>query len=64
VALPRRQLLFALLGAVAGLELDPLYVDTIIRRWQSFSGDRACHAETGQFFNQREAEGEAEHRGE
>ena len=47
-----------------GLELDPLYVDTIIRRWQSFSGDRACHAETGQFFNQREAESEAEHRGE
>lgn len=24
-----------------GLELDPLYVDTIIRRWQSWSGDVA-----------------------
>ena len=47
-----------------GLELDPLYVDTIIRRWQSFSGDQACHAETGELFHQRETESEAEHRGE
>ena len=38
-----------------GLELDPLYVDTIIRRWQAWTGDLACHAETGQAFDQREA---------
>jgi DNA modification methylase len=33
-----------------GLELDPLYVDTIIRRWQAHSGDVARHASTGQSF--------------
>jgi DNA modification methylase len=34
-----------------GLELDPLYVDTIVRRWQAFTGDRAYHAETGRTFD-------------
>ena len=27
-----------------GLELDPLYVDTIIRRWQAATGEKAKHA--------------------
>jgi DNA modification methylase len=31
-----------------GLEIDPLYVDVSIRRWQSFSGKDAILAETGQ----------------
>lgn len=30
-----------------GLELDPLYVDTIIRRWQALTGDTARHGTTG-----------------
>jgi DNA modification methylase len=30
------------------IELDPKYVDTIIDRWQRFTGDRARHAESGE----------------
>lgn len=46
-----------------GLEIDPLYVDTIIRRWQSFCGDSALHAVTGRSFNQIEAEAGKRHGG-
>lgn len=35
-----------------GLELDPLYVDTVIRRWQVFTGDRARHAGSGRTFEE------------
>jgi DNA modification methylase len=38
-----------------GLELDPLYVDTIIRRWQRRSKRDAIHAESGESFGAREA---------
>jgi DNA modification methylase len=38
-----------------GLELDPLYVDTVIRRWQAFSRDNARHAISGQTFRELEA---------
>lgn len=34
-----------------GIELDPLYVDTIVRRWQALTGDVARHARTGQRFD-------------
>jgi DNA modification methylase len=34
-----------------GLELDPGYVDTAIRRWQAFTGDKARHAATGRDFD-------------
>src|ERR1700726_3761619 len=34
-----------------GLEIDPLYVDTIIRRWQAFTGDHAHHAVTARAFD-------------
>ena len=34
--------------AVKGLELDPLYVDVIVRRWQAYAGAEARLAETGQ----------------
>ena len=37
-----------------GLELDPLYVDTIVRRWQSFTRGRARHV-SGRSFNEIEA---------
>ncbi len=34
-----------------GMELDPTYVDTAIRRWQAYTGKRARHAVTGRAFN-------------
>jgi DNA modification methylase len=34
------------------VELDPLYVDVIIRRWQAFASKPAVHAETNQTFEQ------------
>ena len=37
-----------------GLELDPLYVDTIVRRWQAFTGKSATHAITGATFREME----------
>jgi len=39
-----------------GLELDPGYCDVIIRRWQSYSGERAIHAATGKTFDDLAAE--------
>jgi DNA modification methylase len=42
-----------------GLELDPKYVDTAVRRWQGFTGASAINAETGESFrNREEAAGE------
>ncbi|MDG1287768.1 MAG: site-specific DNA-methyltransferase [Rickettsiales bacterium] len=35
-----------------GIELDPLYVDTAIRRWQQWTGDAAIHSESGKNFDQ------------
>ena len=32
------------------MELDPGYVDTAIRRWQTYTGNEATHAETGLTF--------------
>ncbi len=37
-----------------GIELDPLYVDTAIRRWQALTGEDAVLESTGQTFTQRE----------
>lgn len=34
-----------------GIELDPLYVDTAIRRWQRHTGDHAIHVATGKRFD-------------
>jgi DNA modification methylase len=39
--------------ACRGLELDPLYVDTAIRRWQAYTGDDALLVGTGRGFNER-----------
>jgi len=39
-----------------GIELDPRYVDTIVRRWQKYTGLEAVHQRTGQTFAQREKE--------
>jgi DNA modification methylase len=35
-----------------GIELDPLYVDTVIRRWQRYTGSSAIHAESGKRFEE------------
>lgn len=33
------------------MELDPKYVQVIIKRWQDFTGKKAVHAETGEAFD-------------
>src|SRR5216683_3332548 len=40
-----------------GIEIDPLYIDTIIRRWQAQTGDDAVHEATGRRFNDMITEG-------
>ncbi len=42
-----------------GVELDPLYVDTIIRRWLKLTGGTARHAASGRRFDDLAAETEA-----
>lgn len=39
-----------------GLELDPVYVDTIVRRWQRFTGRSAVHGKSGKPFRELEEE--------
>jgi DNA modification methylase len=34
-----------------GLEIDRAYVDTIIKRWQAFTGDHAVHVASGRSFD-------------
>lgn len=36
-----------------GIEIDPLYVDASIRRWQAHTGYAAVHCETGEAFDDR-----------
>jgi DNA modification methylase len=44
-------------GRIAyGLELDPRYVDVIVRRYQDFTGIPAIQAETGKLFDEVAAE--------
>jgi DNA modification methylase len=43
-----------------GIEIDPLYVDTIVRRWQAFAGGEARHAISGHSFRELEARAEAQ----
>ena len=38
------------------LELDPLYVDTAVRRWQALTGDVARNAQTGRAFDEMAAD--------
>jgi DNA modification methylase len=39
-----------------GLEIDPLYVDTAIRRWQELTGSTAVHGVTKKSFAEMAAE--------
>lgn len=45
-----------------GIELDPAYVDVVVRRWQAFTGLSAKHAGSGRTFNELEKESGDEHR--
>jgi DNA modification methylase len=36
-----------------GVELNPAYVDVVVRRWQGFTGRAAKHQASGQSFDQR-----------
>lgn len=40
------------------MDLDPAYVDLAVRRWQSWTGRRAVHAETGALFDDLHAAAE------
>jgi DNA modification methylase len=44
-----------------GIELDPAYVDTAVRRWQKYSGDDAVHVGSGRKFNEIMSESESNH---
>lgn len=39
------------------MEIDPLYVDLIVRRWQALTGEQARHAVTGETFAAAEQRG-------
>ncbi len=34
------------------MELQPFYVDVIIKRWEDYTGKQAAHAETGKTFSE------------
>jgi len=38
--------------ACFGMELDPQYVDVIIKRWQDYTGKEAVHADSGKTYNE------------
>jgi len=42
-----------------GLELDPAYVDTTIRRWQALTGGSSRHAASNRSFDDLAGEAEA-----
>lgn len=46
-----------------GIEVDPLYVDTAVRRWQRFTGSAAIHASTGERFDDIERRTQGRHGG-
>jgi DNA modification methylase len=39
-----------------GIEIDPVYVDTTVRRWQAFTGQSAVHVLSGRTFAELEKE--------
>jgi DNA modification methylase len=44
-----------------GIEIDPIYVDVAIRRWQKYTGESAIHSATGRRFDEIAAGQEASH---
>ena len=43
------------------IELDPLYCDVTVRRWQALTGQDAVHTETGRTFNETQNTGDTNH---
>lgn len=41
-----------------GIEIDSLYVDVAVRRWQNYTGLQAVHANSGRTFDAIEADGQ------
>ncbi len=41
-----------------GIEIDPIYIDVAIRRWQKYTGDVAIHSASGKRFDEIAAERE------
>ena len=41
------------------MELDPIFVDVIIRRWEQYTGQEAVHESSGQTFEQVKSKAEA-----
>jgi len=39
-----------------GIELEPRYIDTVVRRWQAYTGESALQESTGRSFNEIEEE--------
>jgi DNA modification methylase len=46
-----------------GIELDPEHIDTIVRRWQAFTGQSATLERSGRTFAEMEQEAGNEHKG-
>ena len=46
-----------------GIELDPIYVETAIKRWQRYTGDHAVHAVSGIRFDNIETDKSGGNRG-
>jgi DNA modification methylase len=46
-----------------GIELDPLYVDTAIKRWQRHCGDHAIHVVSGKRFDEIASQQSGAHHG-
>jgi DNA modification methylase len=44
-----------------GIEINPIYIDVAIRRWQIFAGDQARHVATGLTFDELAAHRKAGH---
>ncbi len=44
-----------------GIEIDPLYVDTAVRRWQRHTGGQAIHVASGRRFDEIAQDVEAQH---
>ena len=44
-----------------GIEVDPLYVDTAVRRWQRHTGENAVHMRSGKTFNDASSALEVNH---
>ena len=42
-----------------GIELDPVFADIAIRRWEALTGGKARHAASGSYFDDLAGEAEA-----